>query len=114
MEALNPIPQCIDCLLSMAKNTALLAAGDNPGLAAKSERAAHRILADAEINPTSSPQIANRILREIRRLSGVDDPFAEFKIREMEQARKFFSQLKADVGEFLDQRLQRHAVLEAH
>ena len=105
MEALNPIPQCIDCLLSMAKNTALLAAGDNPGLAAKSERAAHRILADAEINPTSSPQIANRILREIRRLSGVDDPFAEFKIREMEQARKFFSQLKADVGETLRSRV---------
>ena len=105
MEPLNPIPQCIDCLLSMAKNTALLAADDNPGLVAKSERAAHRILADAEINPTSSPQIANRILREIRRLSGVDDPFAEFKIREMEQARKFFSQLKANVGQTLRSRV---------
>lgn len=105
MEPLNPIPQCIDCLLSMAKNTALLAADDNPDLVEKSERAARQILADAEINKTSSPQIANRILREIRRLSGVDDPFAEFKAREMEQARKFFSQLKANVGETLRSRV---------
>ncbi|MEE4261676.1 MAG: hypothetical protein V2I56_03235, partial [Desulfobacteraceae bacterium] len=88
MKPLNPIPQCIDCLQSLAKNTALLAADNQPGLVAKSEKAARKILADAEINSTSSPEIANRILREVRRLSGVDDPFAEFKAREMKQARK--------------------------
>jgi len=88
MEPLNRIPQCIDCLQSLARNTALLAADNKPGLVEKSERAARQILADAEANPTSSPEIANRILREVRRLSGVDDPFTEFKAREMEQARK--------------------------
>jgi uncharacterized protein with ATP-grasp and redox domains len=89
----------------MAKNTALLAAEDQPGLVEKSERAARKILADAEINPTSSPQIANLILREIRRLSGVDDPFAEFKAREMKQARELFSQIEANVGETLRSRV---------
>ena len=110
MEPLNPIPQCIDCLVSLAKNTVLLAADDQPGLVEKAERAARKILADAEINPTSSPQIANRILREVRRLSGVDDPFAEFKIREMKQARKLFSQLEANVGKTLRSRVSLAAL----
>ena len=110
MEPLNPIPQCIDCLQSLAKNTALLAADGRPGLVEKSERAARKILADAEINPTSSPQIANRILREIRRLSGVDDPFAEFKAREMEQVRELFSQIEGTVGETLRSRVSLAAL----
>ncbi len=101
MEPLNPIPQCIDCLLSMAKNTALLAVNDRPDLVEKSERAARKILADAEVNPTSSPEIANRIIRQVRRLTGVSDPYIEFKAREMEQAQKLFSQLKANVEETL-------------
>jgi uncharacterized protein with ATP-grasp and redox domains len=105
MEPLNPIPQCIDCLLKLAKNTVLLATDDNPGLVEKSDRAARQILADAEVNPTSSPEIANRIIREVRRLTGVPDPYIEFKAREMEQARKLFSQLKANGGETLRSRV---------
>jgi uncharacterized protein with ATP-grasp and redox domains len=98
MEPLKLIPQCIDCLLSLTKSATLMAAPDNTRLAEKTESAARKILADAEINVTSSPQVANRILREIRRLSGVEDPFAEFKAREMDQARKIFSQLKTPIG----------------
>ncbi|MBW2656926.1 MAG: DUF89 family protein, partial [Deltaproteobacteria bacterium] len=101
MEPLKLIPQCIDCLLSLTKSATLMAAPDNTSLAEKTESAARKILADAEINVTSSPQVANRILREIRRLSGVEDPFAEFKAREMDQARKIFSQLKTPVGDDL-------------
>ena len=110
MKPLNPIPQCMECLQSLAKNTALLAADNQPGLVEKSERAARKILADAEINPTSSPQIANLILREIRRLSGVDDPFAEIKVREMEQARQLCAQLDANVGETLPSRVRLAAL----
>jgi uncharacterized protein with ATP-grasp and redox domains len=105
MEPLKLIPQCIDCLLSLAKSATLMAAPDNTSLAEKTEAAARKILADAEINASSSPQVANRILREIRRLSGVEDPFAEFKAREMDQARKIFSQLKAHVGKSLRSRV---------
>ncbi len=101
MEPLKLIPQCIDCLLSLTKSATLMAAPDNTSLAEKTESAARKILADAEINVTSSPQVANRILREIRRLSGVEDPFAEFKAREMDQARKIFSQLKTPIGDDL-------------
>jgi uncharacterized protein with ATP-grasp and redox domains len=101
MEPLKLIPQCIDCLLSLTKSATLMAAPDNTRLVEKTEAAARKILADAEINVTSSPQVANRILREIRRLSGVEDPFAEFKAREMDQARKIFSQLKTPVGDDL-------------
>ena len=105
MEPLKLIPQCIDCLLSLAKSATLMAAPDNTSLAEKTESAARKILADAEINATSSPQVANRILREVRRLSGVEDPFAEFKTREMDQARNIFSQLKTPVGDDLHSRV---------
>ena len=105
MEPLNLIPQCIDCLLSLTKSATLMAAPDNTSLAEKTESAARKILADAEINVTSSPQVANRILREVRRLSGVEDPFAEFKAREMDQARKIFSQLKTPIGDDLHSRV---------
>ena len=101
MEPLKLIPQCIDCLLSLTKSATLMAAPDNTSLAEKTEAAARKILADAEIKVTSSPQVANRIQREVRRLSGVEDPFAEFKAREMDQARKIFSQLKTPVGDDL-------------
>jgi uncharacterized protein with ATP-grasp and redox domains len=105
MEPLKLIPQCIDCLLSLTKSATLMAAPDNTSLAEKTEAAARKILADAKINVTSSPQVANRILREVRRLSGVEDPFAEFKTREMDQARNIFSQLKTPVGDDLHSRV---------
>jgi uncharacterized protein with ATP-grasp and redox domains len=105
MEPLNPIPQCIDCLLSLAKSAALMAAPENVYLAEKAEKATRIILAEAEINPTSSPRVANRILREIRRISGVNDPFVEFKAREMDQARQIISQLKSPIGDDLRSRV---------
>jgi hypothetical protein len=105
MEPLKLIPQCIDCLLSLTKSATLMAAPDNTSLAEKTEAAARKILADAEFNVASSPQVANRILREVRRLSGVEDPFAEFKAREMDQARNIFSQLKTPIGDDLHSRV---------
>jgi len=105
MEPLNPIPQCIDCLQSLARSATLMAAPDNMELAEKTEKAARELLADAEINPTSSPQVANRILREVRRISGINDPFAEFKTREMDQARQVVAQLKPQIGADLRSRV---------
>jgi len=98
MEPLNPIPQCVDCLLSLAKNAALLESSANPDLAEKSEAAARQILADTENGAATSPQIANQILRKVRRLTGVDDPFYKFKAREMKLARRVYSKLKSEVG----------------
>jgi uncharacterized protein with ATP-grasp and redox domains len=91
--------------MSLAKNAALLAAVDETDLVEKSERAARQILADAKIYPTSSPEIANRIMRAVRGLTGVTDPYLEFKAREMALARKLFKQLKENVGETLRSRV---------
>lgn len=106
MKPLNPIPQCLDCLLALARNTALLQSSAHPDLVEKSEKAARKILADAAGCTASSPQIANQILREVRRLTGVDDPYLRFKTREMELARKVYSQFESYVGKDLQSRIK--------
>jgi len=106
MESLEPIPQCIDCLISLAKSALSLAAPGNSNLIKKSERVTRKILDDAKNKELSSPQIANRILREIRNLTGVADPYKDFKAREMEQAKKIFMRLKAHVGQGLRSRVR--------
>ena len=94
MKQLQPIPQCVDCLISMAKDVITLANSENPSLVEEAERISRDILKGAVDNEMSSPRIANRILREIRHLTRIEDPYADFKSREMAQARKIFSQLK--------------------
>jgi uncharacterized protein with ATP-grasp and redox domains len=91
--------------MSLAKSAALQAAPGNQSVLSKSERAARKILQKAEKNGWSSPQTANRIIREIRHLTGVSDPYVEFKAREMAQARKIFSQLKSHAGKNLRSRV---------
>jgi uncharacterized protein with ATP-grasp and redox domains len=98
MKPLQPIPQCVDCLRSLAKDVVRLAASENPGLVEKAEYITRIILEDAGNNELSSPQIANRILREIKQITGIEDPYKNFKAREMAQARKIFSHLKDHVA----------------
>ncbi len=43
--------------------------------------------------PISSPEIANRILRSIRAMFGVEDPYASFKAQEMAHAREIISRI---------------------
>ena len=98
MKPLQPIPRCVDCLMSLAKDVVTLAASENPGLVEKAEHIARNILADAGNNKSSSPQIANRILREIKQITGIEDPYENFKSREMAQARKIFSHIEEHVS----------------
>jgi len=104
MEQLQPIPQCLDCLMSLAKTATTLSVSENPRLAEKAERITRKILEDAENNRLSSPQIANRILREIKRITGIDDPYAQFKANEMAQAQKMYSYIENHVGDDLRSR----------
>ena len=97
MEPLDPIPQCVDCLFSLAKDVVTLSASKNPRFAEKAEHITRNILEDAGKNKLSSPQIANRMLREIRRMTGIDDPYQDFKAREMAQAREVFYHIKNQV-----------------
>jgi uncharacterized protein with ATP-grasp and redox domains len=96
MKTLEPIPQCIDCLMSLAKSSAELAGVDDSGLAKKIEAATREILDNAADCRLGSHQLAGQILRKIRRLTGVSDPYKSFKAKEMELARKIFAQIKND------------------
>jgi uncharacterized protein with ATP-grasp and redox domains len=109
MTPLQPTPQCADCLMSMAKDVMTLANADHARLIEEADRISRDILADAMAAESSSPQIANRILREMRHLTGIEDPYAEFKSREMAQGRKIFSQLKNNLAD----NLRSHASLAA-
>ena len=97
MKPLDPIPQCVDCLKSMARDVVQLIDPSDPMVLEKVERISLDIIINAEGSKPNSPQIANRILRKIRHLTRVEDPYAEFKSREMEAARKLFSQIKDEI-----------------
>ncbi|KMY67531.1 hypothetical protein AAU61_11985 [Desulfocarbo indianensis] len=81
-------PQCRDCLASLAVGSAKAAAGDDAELETRIKWAARRVLAQSLEEGLRSPAIATRMLREVRRLSGVDDPYADFKAREMAHAKQ--------------------------
>ncbi len=97
MIPLQPIPQCIDCLTALARDVARLANHSDPAILEAAERISHEIIQSAEGSQTSSPSIANRILRKIRQVTGVDDPYAEFKSQEMIQSRKIFARLNNEI-----------------
>jgi len=92
--------------MSLAKDVAVLADPAEPDFIAEAERISRDVLAEAAHNEWSSPQIANRILRELRQITGIADPYQEFKAREMDQARNVFSQLQARVGRDLTSRVK--------
>jgi uncharacterized protein with ATP-grasp and redox domains len=94
MKTLEPIPQCLDCLMSLAKSATALAGAGNTDIIKKAEAITREILEDASNNRLGSHQVAGQILREITRLTGVSDPYKQFKAQEMALARKGFSQIK--------------------
>ena len=95
MKTLEPIPQCLECLKSLAKSATALAGADNADIIKKTEAITLEILENVSDNRLSSHQAAGQILREITRLTGVSDPYKEFKAQEMTLARKVFSQIKS-------------------
>ena len=105
MEPFKPFPQCTDCLMGLARQAAAQASGDNSNFLSQAEAVTREILSDAEQRGLTSPDAGNRILREVRIRSGVSDPYAEFKAREMAQARKVFSQIKRTLRDDLRSRV---------
>ncbi len=94
MELLQAFPQCADCLMGMAQQVTDLAAANDPDLPARAGSAAREIIGHARDLNLTSPEAANQILRKIRYLSGVSDPFARFKAGEMAGAERIFSMLE--------------------
>jgi uncharacterized protein with ATP-grasp and redox domains len=87
--------------MGLARQAAAQARGDDSSLLLQTEAVAREILADAEQKGLTSPDVGNRILREVRIRSGVSDPYVEFKAREMAQARKILSQIKGTLSDDL-------------
>lgn len=96
MKILPTTPQCIDCLMSLAKNATALAGVTDADRVNEVAAVAREILEKAQGNRLSSPQLAGKILREIQHLTGVSDPYRQFKAREMALARKIYTQIKSD------------------
>ena len=91
-------PGCRDCLLGLAETAAGLSAGDDKALQQQALDAAREVILSAEGTPqekaVTSPELANRMLAELRRLTGTKDPYQEIKIREMVLAREIFSRVE--------------------
>ncbi len=105
-----PFPQCRDCVLGLAKAAAELAAPDDPGRRRRALAAGRLALEQAEAPGMTSPLLANRVLAAVRRASGVDDPYAEFKRREMARARELTGRLGAGAGRGLRPALELAAL----
>ncbi|MCP4622465.1 MAG: DUF89 family protein [bacterium] len=105
MKQLEPIPQCVDCLMSLARDVTALAESTNPETIEEVDRISRETIEGAAENQFSSPQIANRLLREIRQITRTEDPYAEFKSREMAQASKVYCRLKKQIDEHLHSRV---------
>jgi len=98
VEPFKPFPQCVDCLMGLAHQAATQVAEGNADFVSEAEGLAREILSDAGRKGMTSPEAANCILREIERRSGVSDPYAGFKTREMARARRVFLKLGEHVG----------------
>lgn len=105
MKSLQPIPQCIDCLVGLAQMAASLISQDDEMLQVRARTLAHRILDKARKREMTSPEIANHILREIMAFAGVPDPYAGFRAKEMELAREIFRQVEYHKGDDLRSRI---------
>jgi uncharacterized protein with ATP-grasp and redox domains len=96
--------------MSLAQNVVALSANNNQALVEEAEQITRSILDNAGKIELSSPQITNQILREIKKITGVDDPYAAFKSQEMAQARHIFSRVKDFVRDDLQSRIRLAAL----
>ena len=87
MQKRPQFPECQDCLIQLAKSAAKAAAGHDANMKSRAEQSAMKVLGQGVAQGLRSHAITSRMLVEIRRLTGVDDPYADFKAKEMDQAK---------------------------
>ena len=91
-------PRCADCLAKLSEDVILMVGEKATAHKGHIRSETKRILADASAGGWTSPETANEILRLIRKVSGIDDPYEALKSMEMAQSKAVFSQVKARVG----------------
>ncbi len=101
---MNVRPYCKGCLEDLVRGVVALSHGNEP-LLAYTLRLLNELFA-----PDRSPTaVSNRLLREIRRLSGVNDPFADRKRTEFRSAREAYGELNGSFPETLEGALRLSA-----
>ncbi len=106
MNQMRADPRCGDCLRALAANAVRLAMGKEERI--RGDETREEVLALLEeglAQGWTSPVIANRMLREITRRSGNEDPYAAFKERELAGARAVFASVAPKVGSDLRSRI---------
>jgi uncharacterized protein with ATP-grasp and redox domains len=109
-EPLKPFPQCVDCLMKLAENAAILVDRKNTRLQKEVQTEARKILESGKESTLSSPQMANLILKEIKNRFGVPDPYETFKRQEMALAKQIVSRLEEYVKPDLRSRVSLAAL----
>ena len=79
---MKAIECCIDCLKGLAEKTVKLSKGDDALLSD-----CYRIVDQQWKEGNTPPRIANRLLKHIKRKTGVYDPYASLKKKEFEEAK---------------------------
>jgi uncharacterized protein with ATP-grasp and redox domains len=98
-------PQCRACILGMIRDSLSMSQIEDNGLKQKLHSIAESVFERSYQQHWSSPVTANKILKEFKRLSGVTDPYAAFKQKELAQARKIFSETKLHIDQNLKSRV---------
>lgn len=100
----NPIhiwPECPECIMGMVEDSISMN-DEGPGSSEGDIHSlAQEILDESIEKQCSAPEVANQIIRELKRLSGVSDPYFLFKKRELKQARKIYGKIDGAVGKDL-------------
>ena len=95
---LQPDLRCSNCLSELSDDVIGMVGGKALTFQEHIRSETKKILADAEKNGWSSPETANEILRLIRGVSGVADPYKTVKVKEMVRAESVFSEVKDRIG----------------
>ncbi len=88
------LPQCVACIGDLVHSASAMAAGNNLDLLTKAQTSARAVLDEGKRQDQIAPVLANKILRTIKEVTGVTDPFAAYKVQEMEQSRNAFQRIE--------------------
>ncbi len=94
IKPLQPDPRCTKCLANLSEDVIRMVGGKALTFEEHIRSETKKILAESEHKGWSSPETANEILRVIRKVSGVEDPYESVKATEMAQAESVFSEVK--------------------
>ena len=104
------MPGCLDCLHRLVGDAANMAVPNDPALRTRAVETAKKVLDSADLSQITSPELANLAMRALASVTGVADPYAEAKEREMAKARETFEAVRPLVGNDLDSLLELAAL----